>query len=290
MALYAFDGTGNEDRENDSNVLKFFHGFEGGPKNDNPEIPTGSLYLAGVGTGTHTEAEKVLGLAFGHGGHDRIALALQRLANNIEAGDDTVDVVGFSRGAALALGFANEIARRRPGQKVRFIGLWDVVAQFGLPGRLVNAGIDIDAPPNASHIYHAMALDESRALFPLSRVTRRHAPDVRIIEAWFRGVHSDVGGGNGNTGLNWIALHWMYCNARRHGLAIGDGAIAENQALRVEHPAISVHKVDALVVRSIREGDFVHESVDLGAAAPGRELNNPKVPIGRITDDGNLFL
>ena len=50
---------------------------------------------------------------------------------------------------------------------------------------------------------HAMAMDESRALFPLARLCDKDGQhDDRLVELWFRGVHSDVGGGNGNRGLN----------------------------------------------------------------------------------------
>jgi hypothetical protein len=53
MALYAFDGTGNEDRagfDRDSNVLDFFRGYEDPLRNDDPKAPRGSLYLKGIGT------------------------------------------------------------------------------------------------------------------------------------------------------------------------------------------------------------------------------------------------
>ena len=55
MALYVFDGTGNEDRDgddHDSNACKFFHAYEdpNDTKNDDPDKKTGSLYLKGIGT------------------------------------------------------------------------------------------------------------------------------------------------------------------------------------------------------------------------------------------------
>lgn len=288
MALYAFDGTGNEDEEHDTNVLEFFRGVVG--KDPDYESDIGPLYLPGVGTGTGHRVRRLFEKAFGKGGHDRIGLAFDRLQRNLAAGDGEIDIVGFSRGAALAVSFANELAERQPERRVRFIGVWDIVGQFGLPGRLVNAGHDLDAPPNASHIYHAMALDESRALFPLTRLTNRKSPDVRIIEAWFRGVHSDVGGGNGNDGLNWISLQWMFTNAQRHQIAILPPFIDANLARRVAAPGITGHRADLGVVRSVRPGDFVHESVEFGPGPPGRPHNNPTVATARITDDGQMFL
>ena len=46
MALYAFDGTGDEDTDRagrDTNVLDFFRAYDGGPKNEDPSLRIGSL-------------------------------------------------------------------------------------------------------------------------------------------------------------------------------------------------------------------------------------------------------
>ena len=58
-------------------------------------------------------------------------------------------------------------------------------------------------------------------------------------------MHSDMGGGNGNRALNWIALNWMFQHAERAGLPISDAAIARNLEAR-DACAISQHKIDAL--------------------------------------------
>ena len=42
--------------------------------------------------------------------------------------------------------------------------------------------------------YHALALDERRADFPVMRW--QNNDDPKLTERWFAGVHSDVGGGN----------------------------------------------------------------------------------------------
>ena len=52
MALYAFDGTGNEDQdrdEKDSNVVNFFNAYIDPKKNIDPDEKEGSLYLKGIG-------------------------------------------------------------------------------------------------------------------------------------------------------------------------------------------------------------------------------------------------
>src|SRR5262245_13031628 len=143
MALYAFDGTGNEDRDGDdldSNVLDFFRGYQDPDRNDDPGKPLGSLYLKGIGTRAKTIIGEKPAEAFGFGGHRRVRQMIDRLENNLENDDDKVDVIGFSRGAALALSFGNEVAKKLPKVTIRFMGIWDVVGEFGLPGRFVQSG------------------------------------------------------------------------------------------------------------------------------------------------------
>jgi len=289
MALYAFDGTGNEDRDGtdfDSNVLDFFRAYDDPSRNDDPQAERGSLYLKGIGTRARTPLGVLNAEAFGIGGHRRVRQAMDRLENNIEGGDTVVDIVGFSRGAALALSFGNDIARKLPKVRIRFIGVWDVVGQFGVPGEHINAGHVVRLPPNAACCYHAMALDESRALFPLTRLGRGFDASKTLREVWFRGVHSDVGGGNGNRGLNWIALNWMYENARRHGLPILASAVEANLADKQLPQRISRHDLDARIKRVIRAKDLLHAAVQLVAGEPDRPHNNPKVTLARIDDAG----
>lgn len=289
MALYAFDGTGNEDEDNDTNVLEFFRAYDDPLKNDDPDKPLGSLYMKGIGTLARTRIGEGVAEALGIGGHDRIDQALRRLRNNAKAGDTVVDIAGFSRGAAIAISFANRILRAVPDRlvQVRFIGVWDIVGQFGVPGEHINAGHDLRAPRHCLKCYHAMALDETRAFFPLTRLLRSDASDLPVVEVWFRGVHSDIGGGNGNRGLNWIALHWMYENARRHGLPISADAVAANLAHRETPWQISRHKVDLEIPRRIVESDLLHTSVLLDPIPPPCR-HDPTRRFSRIGDDGNI--
>jgi uncharacterized protein (DUF2235 family) len=292
MALYAFDGTGHDDEtldERDSNVVDFFEGYADPKKNKDTKESHGSLYLKGIGTRAKTFIGRGPAEAFGLGGHQRIRQAMERLENNREAGDPTIDVVGFSRGAALAMSFANEVASKLGGAPIRFVGVFDVVAQFGLPGRHVNAGHVIALPSNVQCCRHAMAIDETRAFFPLSRLCDKDGShDDRLVELWFRGVHSDVGGGNGNRGLNWIALHWMFVNARRAGVPITQEAIDKNFADHTLPQQISDHDVDAGLKRHFFANDCLHNSVTLVPGIPGRPHNNPTMVLKRINDEGKV--
>ena len=289
MALYVFDGTGNEDRDGDtkdSNPCKFFHAYEDPNKNDDPDKEIGSLYLKGIGTRARTFVGRTFAEAFGIGGHRRVRQMLDRLENNIEAGDAVVDIAGFSRGAALALSFANEIAGKLKNVDVRFIGIFDVVGEFGLPGEHVNAGHNLNMPPNALNVFHAMALDETRLLFPLTRLSgSAPATGVVLQEVWFRGVHSDVGGGNGNETLNGLALNWLFQNAKRCGLPIRESDVLANLASITSPQALSSHKIDLEVKRRIRPTDLLHSSVVITV---GERFNNPSVELSRIDDLGSI--
>jgi hypothetical protein len=290
MALYAFDGTGKDDEEDasrDSNVVDFWSGYVDPEKNTDHRKPFGSLYLKGIGRIAQTFVGKTVAEAFGIGGHDRIKQAIRRLKNNRGRGDATVDIVGFSRGAALALSFANRIAAELPDQPIRFVGVFDVVGQFGVPGRHVNAGHILTLPKNVKCCRHAMALDESRAFFPLTRLCDDNGnPADTLLEVWFRGVHSDVGGGNGNRGLNWIALHWMFMNAKRAGLPIDQAAIDSNLADRGLPQQIGDHDLDLEKQRSFFPKDCLHSSVMLVPGIAGRPHNNPGIVLRRVNDDG----
>jgi len=50
--------------------------------------------------------------------------------------------------------------------------------------------------------YHAMAIDEKRAFFPVLKWNA----NKKARQVWFAGVHSDVGGGYDKTGLSDTAL------------------------------------------------------------------------------------
>ncbi len=221
MALYAFDGTWNENEDDDvvdTNVVRF------------AELYTGNVtYKEGVGT-RHGKVGEALGGLFGIGGRTRIEEMFAALEKNLADGDDVIDVIGFSRGAALAVHFTNEIADKgvdgKHGLPIRFLGIWDLVASFGLSFdtiinfQKINLGWKAEeVPTTVANTFHAMALDERRETFNITRLDKdRRRPDVE--EVWFRGVHSDIGGGNENPLRSNIALKWMIERAVRSTLPI----------------------------------------------------------------------
>jgi uncharacterized protein (DUF2235 family) len=250
MALYAFDGTWNRehtgaDYNENSNVVRFAKAYrhakavyQKNGDDDHIVEDSDTGYVSGPGT-KHGKIGRALGGLMGLGGRSRVAEAIKRVERKFGEGDTIIDVIGFSRGAAIALHFVNEIAEvglfpGRNGQavepRVRFLGLWDVVASFGIPKDIgflkfqkINIGWTLTRPAIVDHAFHALALDDRREMFRPTRVAGAY-------EVWFRGVHSDVGGGNNNPSLNNIALRWMLRKAALAGLPV-DAAVTDALAV-----------------------------------------------------------
>lgn len=256
MALYAFDGTWNVDEADEikeTNVLAFCKCLL---------LDMRVFYLEGVGSRLGFIG-KLLGRMTGIGGRFRIARAMEQLKQYFAEGDHTIDIIGFSRGAALALHFANQIQEEKPGAEVRFLGLWDTVACFGLPRNDLNIAWDLTLADNVKKCYHAMALDERRRNFCLTRVVPRKCGAIgdRLREVWFRGVHSDIGGGQ-CPGLSNIALSWMLRRAKEAGLPIVEDKLKHHE-LMCDPGAVVSKSFDPKKdpQRTINPANFVHESV-----------------------------
>jgi hypothetical protein len=265
MALYAFDGTWNEGKDGDdpqytnSNVFRFYQAY-------NRHSGTNDCYKAGVGT-RYDVLGRVAGGAFGLGELARIDEAYDHLCQAWADGDRVIDIVGFSRGAATTLDFCHCVQERgirrpktddvvEPSPKIRFLGVWDVVGAFGLANlgnTALNIGHHLSLPQkNLEYCFHALALDERRPSFLPTRLEG-------ACEVWFRGAHSDVGGGNQNRGLNDLAMKWMMSKAKAAGLPIADDDLA---ALKPD-PTAAIHPSSKLPldIRVVSSTDRVHYSV-----------------------------
>lgn len=134
-----FDGTGNN-KENDqpigemSNIAKLSDIYM--EKDDNRNLKKNKMiYRNGVGT-IDGKGDVTGGLAKGEGGIERIHEAIKKVSEFFDetpcAKEFIVDVFGFSRGAAQARHFVNELHDRAagPNVKVGFVGLFDTVASF----------------------------------------------------------------------------------------------------------------------------------------------------------------
>ena len=129
------------------------------------------------------------------------------------------------------------------GVPIQSVAVWDTVGSMGIPlyiqdkRRDAFSFVDTKLNPNVQQGFHAMALDERRRDFPVTRWVARK--DVE--EVWFSGCHSDVGGGYpaGETGLSDLALDWMMARLRSQGVTF-----AANLPLKPDltHYAQDFHK------------------------------------------------
>jgi hypothetical protein len=284
MALYAFDGTWSSAKTGDdptnSNVVRFRDAYS-------KHSGTKDFYVAGVGT-RFDVVGSVLGGAFGLGELPRLNEAYDHLCARWAEGDHIIDIVGFSRGAATTLDFCNLIEERKirkpqsdtvveANPRIRFLGVWDVVAAFGLANlgaTDLNIGHKLFLPKaNLQYAFHAMALDERRPSF---LPTRLHG----ACEVWFRGVHSDIGGGNTNLGLNDITFGWMLRKALAAHLPIDPADIAALHPQPSTRPLLpDFPKLDIRVVSSV---DRVHYTV---APEEGCRTVPATCPIETTTDE-----
>jgi uncharacterized protein (DUF2235 family) len=218
LALYAFDGTWNTPKD-ETNVW-ILSGLYAG------EV----VYQKGVGAGGLID--KVIGGATGRGTRHRVNQAYNAFKKNWRMGDKTIDIIGFSRGAAAARALATKIwsfgARDSDGDwvqpRIRFLGIFDTVFSMGIPGDDSNIGYNNLIPDNVENVVHAVAGGERRALFPLSSIRpsrgySRHSGT--FIEKEFPGAHSDIGGGyqDNRAAANRVLL-WMWQQAKALGVPI----------------------------------------------------------------------
>ena len=233
LILFAFDGTGNSDpaRSPDtlSNVAKFFSLYSGADR----------YYMSGVGTpdtgsGIGADLFDALQATSARRRVDYMLGVLDTALRSPESATAPVqvDVIGFSRGAAMARDFANTVAARISGGQylslqrcvsLNFVGLWDTVAQFGLNGQ-ANAQWNLGIPPQARVVVHAVALNEQRRFFPLESIGPSTSPalagDGWRLERGFVGDHGDIGGSHAQGDLSDVALGWMVDQARKAGLGL----------------------------------------------------------------------
>jgi hypothetical protein len=165
--------------------------------------------------------------ADGNTGHERVQYMLNQLDDYLikrtfTANDKVnIDIVGFSRGAAMARDFSNRVdawlkqkrwTNNTPCVEMRFLGLWDTVAQFGLNGA-DNGSWQLAIPDSVKHVYHAVAMNENRYLFPGESINQG-------IQRGFVGMHADIGGSYGTGDLSDVALNWIVEQAKVSGVVM----------------------------------------------------------------------
>lgn len=159
------------------------------------------------------------------------------------------------------------------------MGLFDTVSQMGLAGTQNNL-YDLSIATTWGWVAHAVALNERRALYPLTVAANAGAGN--IIEAPFIGAHADIGGGvalsdtqsgQQHGDLSDVALNWMLWQARAASLRFGD--VGQNDRI-ITNPIL--HDERAPLLRSAQNGD---RSVDSSAGVLLHHYQDDHTTLGR---------
>ena len=272
------DGTGNEYGTRNTNVVGVFAALD--KRHPDQQIAfydpgVGTMSSPKAQTALNKGLSTALGLAFGLGMTRNIEDAYLYLMRNYQP-DDRIFFFGFSRGAytvrALTgllhkcgllmpgsdnlIPYAVKLFRRHPQSdtewevvrgfkknfsrecKPHFIGLWDTVKTVGWFRRRVV--LDFTAHnPDMKYGRHAVSIDEKRSQYRTNLWNYPNSDEVQ--EAWFAGVHSDVGGSYQERGLSDIALKWMLEGAIQRGLLVdGDpfASIHPDPLIKMHNPLV----------------------------------------------------
>ncbi len=263
LLLFAFDGTRN-DASTQTNIWKLAQRYREGQV----------FYQGGPGNPHSTDWDAITAYSAPRILDRQWQALLDTLAQTpaTPAQAIPIDIIGYSRGAALARHFGNQINQFiSNGQfayhdlqrgmvtacvDLRFMGIFDTVAQFGLNGAN-NAAYDLTVDAGWQWVAHAIALHERRWLFPLASAA--DAQPGNLVEAPFIGAHADIGGGvlyddqgepNRRGDLSDISLNWMLWQARAAGVEFGDGPAQDEQV-----SAPYLHDDRDSTLRALQNGD-----------------------------------
>lgn len=181
-----------------------------------------SIYIEGQGT-TNYKTDSFYGKAFGTAGTGvtqraqkgvmEIVWKIQDLDSDVIIEKLTIDVFGFSRGAAAARNFLHKAMDTKPRGRlpanplkkrlqkagfeveeveIKFAGLYDTVSSVGLPKehKYNSSRLHLDAISYAKEVVHLAASEEHRRNFSLTDTN-----SAGMKEIYLPGVHSDIGGG-----------------------------------------------------------------------------------------------
>jgi uncharacterized protein (DUF2235 family) len=149
---------------------------------------------------------------------------------------------------------ADHDTNERPVASIRFLGLWDTVAAYGLPVDEMTHGIskylfplelsDRQLDRKVARACHALSLDDERTTFhPVlwdETNEQQLQPDKdgtrligreRLSQVWFAGVHSNVGGGYPDDSLAYVPLNWILAEAQACGLRFKQAPSADPDSL-----------------------------------------------------------
>jgi uncharacterized protein (DUF2235 family) len=191
---------------------------------------------------------------------------------------------------------------------IEVVGVWDTVASVGLP--LPWNWYHLDGATYETKLtLHALALDERRQFYRpirfvknssnqiatrimrdssgLLKIEQTELPDGQVLlEKWFPGVHSDIGGAyQDSKELPHVSLKWMLSEMPPH-FPVKASAITTDHCLGVAHKTDHWYWLWCKD-RSLKDGDLLHDSVQTRMShlnyVPAAKLDNDSVDIALKT-------
>ncbi len=189
--------------------------------------------------------------------------------------------------------------------QIQLLGVWDTVGSLGIPAifgdvdMLQYGFLSTTLHPNVLNAVQALAIDEQRQQFQPSLWASEPLADQSITQAWFSGVHCDVGGGyvpdaNGALTSN-ITLLWMANYARTFGLQFKPGALSSANVGRDSLASLhesrnGAYRIFPPHIRTIDLASIIGSSVAVRCATPSCKYDpaNLSIEAGRIANSYNI--
>ena len=177
--------------------------------------PGDEIYVFGFSRGAYT-ARSIVGMVSMVGLLTRRSLVRDKLRTAVELYRDKSPAPSTVRDDFKK-------ANCHPEVPVTFLGVFDTVGALGVPGawRRRHQFHSVNLSRLVQCARQALSIDDRRLQFEpaLWLVDADHPEEMPSVrQVWFQGVHADVGGGYGETGLSDTALLWMAREAHQQGL------------------------------------------------------------------------
>jgi len=180
---------------------------------------------------------------------------------------------------------------------IKFIGVWDTVGALGIPTPVLSrvqqwAGDrwerfrvgfhDCSLSDIVQNAYQALAIDERRGPFKPS-IWDKAPKETHVLQTWFTGVHSNIGGGYPDAGLSDTALLWIVNRARECGLDISDDYMSD----RVESNPLG--KLEDSYSTGYKVLEFLRVKPHVRAIGEHLAVDDPGRAQGRVTGERHLL-
>jgi uncharacterized protein (DUF2235 family) len=193
-------------------------------------VPGDELYFFGFSRGAYT-VRSLAGLIRNSGILKPVYASMAKEAFSLYRDRDPAKHPNGEAATAFRKAFSYET-------EILCVGVWDTVGALGIPLGVFKdfseqqySFHDVSLSSHVKNAFHALAIDERRKPFAPTLWTQDKADADGHLnwleQAWFAGVHSNVGGGYPDSGLSDVAFAWMVARVRsRSSLEFDDSYIA----------------------------------------------------------------